>query len=276
MVGATNNSETRGRWVWLALAAAAAALALAAGWWLGERQALERRGRNPRTLALVEQVERLEERLRSGAAGAAEQQRLLELLVALQRREEAITLLETMADREPQRWTLRLLLAELRRDGGDRAGAERELRQVLTQQPEAVEALQLWSQLQLEQGRGLAAEARLRQAYGQAIGPGGATPAGLPLGLLLAEVQLRRGTPAAAAATYKQLAAAYPNERRPLLGLALVLEQQGNRKAAVEALAQARQRGGGPEQPDPLLDGLAARWALEPLRASPAAGPRSR
>ena len=44
------------------------------------------------------------------------QQRLLELLVGLERRNEAISLLEPMADREPDRWALRLMLAELRRD----------------------------------------------------------------------------------------------------------------------------------------------------------------
>jgi predicted Zn-dependent protease len=277
MVPASPHPESSGRWLRIpSLLAAVASLALALGWWLGERQALQRRAADPRSLALASQVDRLEDRLSRGQAGPAEQQRLLELLVALQRQEEAITLLETMADREPDRRSLRLLLAELRREAGDRAGAERELRQILSRSPDSVEALQQWSQLQLEQGRGLAAEARVRQAYNRAVAQPTSTPTGLPLGLLLAEIQLRRGTPAGAAATYRQLAAAYPTDRRPLLGLALVLKQRGDRRGAVEALALARQRGGQPDQPDALLDGLAARWALEPLRASPASGPRSR
>lgn len=277
MVSSSSTREQGGRWPRTALVlVAVSALALGLGWWLGDRLALERRGQGPRNLALASQVDRLEQRLRSGEAGPAEQQRLLELLVALQRREEAITLLETMADRDPQRWTLRLLLADLRRDNGDRTGAERELRQILNREPASIEALQLWSQLQLEQGRGLAADLRLRQAYGQAVAQPGGTAAGLPLGLLLADIQLRRGTPAGAEATFRQLAAAYPTDRRPLLGLALVLRQRGDRKGAVEALNQARQRGGQPDQPDPLLDGMAARWALEPLRGLPASAPQNR
>lgn len=72
--------------------------------------------------------------------------------MGLDRRAEAIAVLEPMADREPDRWSLRLMLAELRRDQGDGAGAERELRQILNRSPNQVDALQLLTLIRLERG----------------------------------------------------------------------------------------------------------------------------
>jgi bifunctional ADP-heptose synthase (sugar kinase/adenylyltransferase) len=65
----------------------------------------------------------------------------LELLLALGRRAEASTLVQQLADRAPERWELRLLLAELRRDLGDRSGAIAVLRRLLAQKPDQIEAL---------------------------------------------------------------------------------------------------------------------------------------
>jgi len=82
----------------------------------------------------LKQVNLLQEDLSSGKATASQQQRLLELLLALQKNAEATALLERMADQQPDRWPLRLMLAELRRDQNDRKGAEREVRQLLKHQ----------------------------------------------------------------------------------------------------------------------------------------------
>lgn len=276
MTASPSSAPPPSRRLTAAVAALAAAVALAAGWWLGQRQVPGGGGAGDRRLALDGQAALLEQRLRAGQATAAERQRLLELLVALGRRQQAIGVLEPLADREPERWSLRLLLAELRRRQGDAAGAERDLRQILNRQPQTLDALQLWSLLLLERGRGLEAETRVRQQLDQALAQQESRSAGVPLGLLLAELQQRRGTPAAAATTLLALAQGFPEDRRPLLALALLRREQGDRPGGLAALKLARQRGAAVEAADPLLDGLAARWALEPLREPPASAARTR
>jgi tetratricopeptide (TPR) repeat protein len=257
--------------LWSLLAALlVGALALGGGWWLGRRQSATQPSGDPKRALLSKEATRLRLRLDAEEASPSDRQRLLELLVALERKAEAISLLEPMADREPERWSLRLMLAELRRDQGDRSGAERELRQILNLRPIQVEALQLLSLLNLEQGRGTAAETRVKAAYAMATKPE-VRPEALGIGLLLAELQLKRSQPSMAAATYQQLAGLFPQDQRPLLGLALLRHDQGDSKGAQEALAQARLRSSDPEKPDPRLDELAASWGLEPLRSPSAA-----
>lgn len=254
--------------LWLGLAAAGVAvLCLGTGWWLGQRQAGGESG--PRT-ALEKQAEDLGRRVADGEAGAEEQQRLLELLVALDRQEDATALLERLADEDPQRWSLRLLLAELRRDQDDRSGAERELRQILRQRPDQVEALQLMALLQLEDGRGAEARSQLEAALQRAIAPKLRAEA-LPIGLLLANVLERLGQPGQAEAQLVRLGTLYPADPRPLLARALLQQSQGNLAAAQATLSEARRLQSDPEQQD-QLDRLAAAWGLEALR-EPASAP---
>lgn len=237
-----------------------------AGWWLGRLQ----QGASPtsaRTADLAREVSSLRRRLERRQATPAQQQRLLELLVVLDRQQEAIALLEPLADREPDRWSLRLMLAELRRNRGDRQGAERELRMILNRRSDQLEALQLMTLLQLEQGRGSVAEAQVRAAYRKALGPP-QQPHAMGLGLLLAELQQKRGQNTPAMATYRQLAEAFPDDQRPLLGLTLLRHELGDSRGALEALNQARQRSREPLRSDPVLDRLAASLGLVPLRAA--------
>jgi tetratricopeptide (TPR) repeat protein len=243
---------------------AVAMAALAGGWWLGRLQShggLE--SAPPKRAALQQEVSQLRLRLERRDASEEDRQRLLELLVGLERRNEAISLLEPMADREPDRWSLRLMLAELRRAAGDRSGAEREVRQILSRHPDQVEALQLMALLQLEQGQGRAATAMVTTAYQEATTPE-LQPRALGLGLLLAELQLKRGQSADAQATYLKLAQDFPQDPRPLLALALMLHDQGDSKAALEALQQARRRDPQSGNNQPALDRLAAEWGLRP------------
>jgi tetratricopeptide (TPR) repeat protein len=249
------------------------ALALGGGWWLGRHQAgpvLE----DGRRSGLAQEAERLRGKLNRGEAQDGDRQRLLELLVGLDRKDEAIALLEPMADQEPDRWSLRLMLAELRRDQGDRSGAERELRQILNRQSDQVEALQLLTLLRLEQNQAGLAESQLKALYGRLIRPD-PKPSAVGVGLLLAELQQKRGSPAAAELTYRELADAFPQDQRPLVGLALLRHTRGNPAGALEALRAARSRGADPDRPDPRLDALAASWGLEKLRAQPASVRRS-
>lgn len=238
------------------------------GWWLGQRQSPRPAPVDPRRQALTREVGVLRERVKALRDSPGDQQRLLELLVGLDRKGEAVELLEGWADREPERWSLRLMLAELRRDQGDRRGAERELRQILHQRPGRIEALQLMSLVLLEQGRGLEAEALVKAAY-EAQGMPPTRVEALGPGLLLAEVRQRRGRSAAAEATYRELQGAFPGDQRPYLGMALLRHDRGNLTGALEALDQARQRGRPDSANRVALDQLAARWRLKALRQSP-------
>ena len=248
-----------------------AALALTVGWSLGRHQAGDA-PEDSRRAALSQEAQRLQGKLSRGEAQDPDRQRLLELLVGLDRKDEAIALLEPMADQAPDRWALRLMLAELRRDRGDRSGAERELRQILNRQPDQIDALQLLTLLRLEQNQAALAETQVKGVYGGLIRPE-PRPSALGVGLLLADLQQKRGSAAAAEATYKELAEAFPQDQRPLVALALLRQSRGDRGGAMEALRQARSRGNDPDHPDPRLDALAASWGLERLRA-PSAAPR--
>ncbi|MFM7435269.1 MAG: tetratricopeptide repeat protein [Vulcanococcus sp.] len=257
--------------LWLSLGAAAlVGLSLAGGWWLGQRQGNPGGGDHSQ-VAVERQADLLRQRLADGSASEAEQRRLLQLLLVLGQQQEATALLEQLADQQPQQWQLRVLLAELRRNGNDRSGAERELRQVLNLKPDRIEALQLLTLLQLEQGRGGQAQVQLKALMEKASKPV-VQPQVLPIGMLLADLQQQQGQRAEAAALNLKLAADFPRDPRPLLALALLRQEQGDTKAAQEAMALARSRQ--PDKPDPRLDQVAASWGLTSLRRA-ALSPRA-
>ena len=243
---------------------------LAGGWWLGQRS---RGAESNRSRAAVErQADQLRQNVLDGSASEAEQQRLVQLLLVLNQQQEATALLEQLADQQPRRWQLRLLLAELHRNNNDRAAAERELRQLLNLSPRRIEALQLMALLQLEQGRGGQAQAQLKSLIEKGRKPA-LQPGVLPLSLLLGDLQQRMGQQAEAASTYTKLAAEFPRDPRPMLALALLRQEQGNTKAAQEALAQARMRQ--PGSKDTRLDQVAASWGISNLRQGAVAAPKA-
>jgi predicted Zn-dependent protease len=249
-----------GRLLPLAIGGAVAGC-LTLGWWLGQITAPA--GPERSRLQLERQLAQLQGRRNSGSISATDQQRLLELLLALGQEREAIQLLEPMADQQPQRWQLRLLLAELRRKGNDRSGAEQELRRLLSQQPERIEALQLLTLLQLEQGRGLEAQNRLKALLQKKLTPT-ARPEAVAIGLLLADLQWQQGQQAEATALYTRLAAEFAKDPRPLLALALLQQEQGDGRAAQDALALARARMS--EGSGVRLEQVASSWGVNSLR----------
>jgi predicted Zn-dependent protease len=253
-------------WIGLALASLGGAC-LAGGWWLGHLQS-GGLATDPKQRALERQLEGLQQRSTQGGASAAEEQRLLELLIALNRKDEALTLSERLADQQPERPALRLVLAELRRDQNDRSGAEREVRQLLNQNPSNIEGLQLMALLQVESGRGLLAVSQLQAAFDQAskpaLKPEAPKPEALDIGLLLANVLQRQGQTGQAEALLIRLATAFPKDQTPILARALLLQERGNTKGAQAAIAQAKALKPGKE--DPRLDAIAAAWGLESLK----------
>ena len=100
----------------------------------------------------------------------------------------------------------------------------------------------LMSLLLLEQGRGAEAEKLVKGAM-DASGKDPTKAGALEQGLLLAEIRQRRAQPAAAEATISALVNNFPRDPRPALALALLREQRGNLKGALEALDQARVEG---------------------------------
>ena len=268
--------------LWLGLAVASLGGAcLAGGWWLGHLQS-GGRATDPKQLALERQVEGLQQRSAQGGASAAEEQRLLELLITLNRKDEALSLSERLADQQPERPALRLVLAELRRNQNDRSGAEREVRQLLNQNPNNIEALQLMALLQVESGRGALAVSQLQAAFDQANKPAfkaeapkleAPKPELLDIGLLLANVLQRQGQPGQAEALLIRLAAAFPKDQTPILARALLLQERGNTSGAQAAIAQAKALKPGKE--DPRLDAIAAAWGLESLKGPSPGGSRS-
>jgi tetratricopeptide (TPR) repeat protein len=230
-------------------------LGVAGGLWLGRSQTSGNR--------LETQLLSLQEQVATGQASPAQQQQQLELLLALGRRAEASALVQQLADRAPERWELRLLLAELRRDLGDRSGAIAALRRLLTQQPDQIEALQLLALLLQEQGQGAAARQQLQSSLERLSKPKPRVEA-IGVGLLLADLLDRQGSPGQAEAVLIQLATAFPTDQRPLLAKALLLQQRGQLIKAQAALAQARTLQ--PGQSRDLLDRVASAWGLEALK----------
>lgn len=253
------------RALWLGSGVAAlAAASLGLGWWLGQLHD-GRAGSAAKGRPTVERdLAKLLSRQAKGEASAAEQQRLLELLVGVDRQSEAIPLLERLADQDPQRWQLRLLLAELRRDQNDRPGAERELRQLLNARPDQIEALQLMALIQLETGRAAEAQSQLEAALKRAGEPT-PRPESVPIGLLLAQVLQRSGQAAKADALLLDLASRLNNDPRPLLARALLQQESGDLPGAQKTLMEARNRQSEVRVKE-QIDRVAAAWGLASIK----------
>ena len=254
--------------VWALLGGGALLVSGGLGWWAG-RSSLPVDGPSTAIEQLRSRRASLEGRQRSGRATPVEQQQLLRLRLALGDRDGATDLLETLADREPDRPGLRLLLADLRAQANDRKGAERELRLVLNRHPHDVTALRDLTRLRLARGDGDQAESELRQALTARKGQ----PSSLPLALLLADLLQQRGKGAEAEQLLRELNGSHPDDPRPLLALALLKQQQGAGEEARRLLAEGRQVSPGLARP--VLDRVATAWSLDDLRRAPAAAPAS-
>jgi hypothetical protein len=68
------------------------------------------------------------------------------------------------------------------------------------------------------------------------------------------------------------LAAAFPQDARPMVALALLLQKSGDTPAALTALTNAKQRSGKTGTADPVLDKLAASWSMLATRSQEKGG----
>ena len=242
--------------VGLALAGAAAA-----GWWWGQQQPNRSVITSGQQQTLERRSEKLETKLAAGTANDAEQRQLLRLRLALGDQTGAIKLLEPLSDQNPEQPSLRLLLADLKSQSDDNAGAEQEIRQVLNVQPLHPQALEDYARLQLKLGRQQEVMQQLQASAAAAQG----TPESLPIGLLLADVQQRNGLNGEATATYQGLISSHPTDPRPMLALALLRHSQGDLGAARSLLQQAKLNS--TPVAAGVLDQVAAGWAVGRIRA---------
>jgi len=248
------------RWRQIGLFGLAIAAALGAGWWLGQQKQPTTAALSGQQKTLERRSEKLESKLAAGTASDDEQRQLLQLRLALGDQAGAIKLLEPLSDQHPDQPSLRLLLADLKSQTNDNAGAEREIRQVLNVQPLHPQALQDYAQLQLKLGRQQEVMQQLTASAEAAKGK----PEALPIGLLLADLQRSNGQNAEAAATYQSLVASHPTDPRPLLALALLQHSQGQLDAARVSLQQAKLHSA--PVAAAVLDQVAAGWAVGRIR----------
>ncbi len=151
--------------------------------------------------------------------------------------------LEKLVELNPGVPDYAVLLAQTKQQMGDLEGAAQTYRQVLDQQPGNMNALQGLTVLLVQQGRPQAAIGILQDTLTTAEkleAEGGV--AGLDIisvKLLLAQVHVENDRPDQAIALYDATIAAAPEDFRPVLAKALVLQDQGEADTAKALFAQA-------------------------------------
>lgn len=151
--------------------------------------------------------------------------------------------LEKLVELNPTVMEYQVLLAQTKQQMGDLDGAAQIYRTVLDQQPTDMNALQGLTALLVQQGRPQAAIGLLQEAVQTAerLQSEGNTPGldTISIKLLLAQVYLEDNRPDQALAQYDEAITAAPEDFRPVLAKALVLQEQGNNDDAKALFDQA-------------------------------------
>jgi len=158
-------------------------------------------------------------------------QGLIEVRIKQGNIEAALPHLEKLAELNPDETAYRILLAQARQQTGDLEGASETYRNVLDSQPGNTRALQGLVDLLLQQNRPEAAISELKETLELANNSDTDIDT-TGLKLLLAQVYSRTEQFEGAIALYQEVAEKNANDFRPILGQALVQQQQGNKKAA--------------------------------------------
>ncbi|TVQ10812.1 MAG: Tfp pilus assembly protein PilF [Leptolyngbya sp. DLM2.Bin27] len=151
--------------------------------------------------------------------------------------------LERLVELNPAVPDYAVLLAQTKQQLGDLEGAAQTYRQVLDQQPGNMNALQGLTVLLVQQGRPQAAIGLLQDTLKTADrleSEGAAANVDtISVKLLLAQVHVEANSPEQAMAIYDDTIALAPEDFRPVLAKALVLQDQGNTDLAQPLFAQA-------------------------------------
>ena len=168
---------------------------------------------------------------------------LIDTQVQLGNVDAVVAPLEKLVALNPTVTEYQVLLAQTKQQTGDLEGAAQIYREVLDQQPTDMNALQGLTALLVQQGRPQAAVGLLQEALktaerlqGEGTTPGLDTTS---MKLLLAQVYLEDNRPDQALVQYDEAITATPEDFRPVLAKALVLQEQGDSDAAKPLFDQA-------------------------------------
>lgn len=153
-----------------------------------------------------------------------------------------IEALEKLVELKPEQKDYPILLAQAKQQNGDREGAAAVYRQILAAEPGNVKALQGLVNLLLvenspEAAIGLLSDTLKAAEQTNKIEPGSVNL--VSVRVILGEVYASLGRYAEAIATYDEASQADPQDFRPLLGKAIVLQKQGKIEEASPLFASA-------------------------------------
>ncbi len=168
---------------------------------------------------------------------------LIDTQIQLGNVEAVVAPLEKLVELNPTVTEYQVLLAQTKQQLGDLDGAAQRYRAVLDQQPTDMNALQGLTALLVQQGLPQAAIGLLQDAVKTAeqLQSEGSVP-GLDttsINLLLAQVYVEDNRTDQAITLYDEVIAATPEDFRPVLAKALVLQEQGDNTAAKALFDQA-------------------------------------
>jgi tetratricopeptide (TPR) repeat protein len=197
---------------------------------------------------------------------------LLEVKIQQRDLKGAIVPLEKLAKLNPDQPDITVLLAQTKQQVGDREGAAQAYRSILSSQPGNINALQGLVELLLQQQRPEAAVGLLQDTLRSAPNANQVNPGTIDIvsvQLLLGRVYAEQTRYSEAIAVYDQAIAADKQDFRPVLGKAIVLQQQGKQEEAKPLLATAASLA--PPQYKDQINQLAQAPSPTPAATTPAA-----
>lgn len=167
---------------------------------------------------------------------------LIEVRVQQGNIEAIVPVLEKLVEQNPDQADYQVLLAQTKQRTGDLEGAAQAYRTVLETRPGDINALKGLSDLLMQQERPQAAIGLLEDTLNTADAVNQAQPGSVDptsVRVLLGEVYFKQQRYEEAIATYDSAAQANPEDFRPILGKALVLQAQGRTDEAAPLFASA-------------------------------------
>lgn len=198
---------------------------------------------------------------------------LLEARVQQGNIKAVIPVLEKLAEQNADQPDYKVLLAQAKQQAGDREGAAEVYRSVLEKRPGDINALKGLSDLLIQQERPEAAIGLLQDTLKTADEANRSQPGSvdtIAVQVLLGEVFFKQKRYDEAIATYDQAVQAAPQDFRPVLGKALVLQSQDKNDEAAPLFASAEALA--PAQYKDQIKQLASTPAASPSPAPAASG----